>query len=65
MRKGVLVLRMWCVVTPSVCRHPDMRVASLIKRIFFHPTMLDYTQIIPPGVGDRFSYRQDRLWLDK
>ena len=38
-----------------------MGVASLIKRICFHPTILDYTQIIPPGVGDRFSYRQDRL----
>ena len=42
-----------------------MRVASLIKRISFHPIIHDYTQIISPRVGDRFSYRQDRLWLEE
>ena len=42
-----------------------MGVASLIKRIRLHPIIYDYTQIIPPGVGDHFSHRQDRLWLDK
>ena len=32
-----------------------MRVASLIKCTYPHPTISDYTQITPPGVGDHFS----------